>query len=79
MINNTPYLFNRKGHRTRDVWATLERNWSFFFWLTGETPPTLQLIVDRIQLNLLPQMHRGHAPLIDFRKQVIFFGELFYH
>ena len=58
---------NREQYGSRDVWAYLERNWVFFFWLTGEIPPTLQLVVDGIQHEFNPNVNRGRPQILDFR------------
>ena len=54
----------------RDLWTKLQRNWKFFFWLTGEFPPTLQLIVDGIQNEFMPNVNRGRPQILDLRNQV---------
>ena len=70
-------IFNRSGYRRTDVWASLERNWSNFFWLTGETPGSLQVIVNRLTAIYLPQVARGRAENIDFCNQVYNFIIIF--
>ena len=52
-----------------DVWSNLETNWTDFFWLTGETPDTLNVLVGKlhtIYTNVFP-MRRG---VLDFRNKV---------
>ena len=61
---------NRKNYQPTDVWRSLETNWTMFFWLTGEIPPTLQLLVDEIRRGYFPEVTRGRAQVIDFRNQV---------
>ena len=62
------------GFRARllgqDMWTILERNWVHFFWLTGETPDTLRILVQRLQFHFLPHLHIGRQQAIDFRNQV---------
>ena len=60
----------RKRYQSRDFWSQLERNWTFLFWLTGEIPPTLQLIVDGIQRDMTPNVNRGRPQILDFCNQV---------
>ena len=52
------------------MWAYLETNWTFFFWLTGETPNSLQSIVNGVQREYLPTIQRGRGKILDFRNQV---------
>ena len=52
------------------MWDYLEQNWTNFYWLTGETPPSLQSIVHAVQREYLPNVDRGRAQIIDFRNQV---------
>ena len=53
-----------------DVWANLEQNWMNFFWLTGETPQTLAILVHVLSHIHLQQNHTGRPPALDFRNQV---------
>ena len=61
------YRCNEEMH---DVWQLLERNWSHFFWLTGETPNSLSAIVTDVQNMYYPYIFRGRRTLLDFRNQV---------
>ena len=54
----------------RDVWVNLERNWIDFFWLTGETPPTLNDLVLKLERRFHPFVHCGCRNLLDFKNQV---------
>ena len=53
-----------------DLWQNLQKNWLHFFWLTGETPASLQVIVNRIEVIYFPQITRGRKDCITFRNQV---------
>ena len=61
---------NRGENITRDIWMQLERNWLHFFWLTGEIPSTLQIVVNRIENLFMPNIARGRNQCINFRNQV---------
>ena len=60
----------RANEQTHDVWRLLESNWTHFFWLTGETPVTLQGLVDALENHYYPYIYRGHRTLLDFHNQV---------
>ena len=62
--------FNRHNLDSRDVWEVLQTNWSNFFWLTGDTPRTLQVIVNGIEQIYLPQRSMGRPSILTFRNQV---------
>ena len=53
-----------------DVWVNLSTNWDHFFWLTGEFPHTLQIIVDKIQTKFFIKNQRGPKVLLSVRNQV---------
>ena len=53
-----------------DVWCKLERNWMHFFWLTGETPEPLSILVERIKIKFLHINANGPVSAIDIRNQV---------
>ena len=61
---------NRVVYRTNDLWAILEQNWNFFYWLTGELPISLQMLVNQIQNTFVPQIVLGRPPILDLRNQV---------
>ena len=42
------FFIRRSDYQKRDIWSLIEQNWIHFFWLTGETPHTLQIIVNRM-------------------------------
>ena len=52
------------------MWQQLENNWVNFFWLTGETPSTLAIIVNRIANINNPFVARGRPLCLDLRNQV---------
>ena len=59
----------RAQNAHHDVWINLEQNWNDFFWLTGETPQTLNALslkLERIYTTTF-RMRRG---LLDFKNQV---------
>ena len=58
--------FNRAELRPQDLWTKLSRNWTFFFWLTGEIPPTLQVMIDLIQHEYIPHVQRGRPQSSQF-------------
>ena len=57
-----------------DFWNNLEQNWTDFFWLTGETPQSLQLLVNSlhtIRYGIIGRRIRlGRRPALSFRNQV---------
>ena len=53
-----------------DVWQNMETNWSHFFWLTGETPETLQILINRIEVKFLNYRTYGPDSTLSIRKQV---------
>ena len=55
---------------TKDVWNLLQNNWKHFYWLTGETPHSLNILVNRVQANYFPQIQRGRTTGLDFKNQV---------
>ena len=60
----------RNDFVARDVWNLLECNWLHFFWLTGESPATLSVMVNRIEQLFLPQIQTGRVHSLSFRNQV---------
>ena len=55
---------------SRNVWNNLKTNWSHFFWLTGETPDTLNDLTNQIQRIFLPYRRTGPETSLDIRNQV---------
>ena len=55
---------------TRDVWTVLAQNWTFFYWLTGETPQSLAMLVRSLQNNFHHFNRLGRNSALDFRNQV---------
>ena len=64
--------FHRNEYIPTDMWIQLERNWLYFFWLTGEIPSTLQIVVNRIKKIFLPNITRSRNQCLSFRNQVSF-------
>ena len=54
-----------------DVWTNLSKNWDHFFWLTGETPDTLQILINRLHNRINLCRRRGRLSPISKRNQVI--------
>ena len=52
------------------MWSLLETNWDNFYWLTGEIPPSLELLVAEIE-NDINLMTLGGCPVMSFRNQVL--------
>ena len=72
--NFDQFLFTflpRATLENRDVWNNLESNWNDFFWLTGETPITLNELVQEMQNKFHPTFRRRRLGSLDFRNQVI--------
>ena len=63
------FLF-RVSRSTHDLWTSLEKNWSHFFWLTGETPQTLGVIVHKIRDKYIHLFHEFSRSKLDLRNQV---------
>ena len=45
-------------------------NWLHFFWLTGETPPSLQILVNRMEQIYRNLVNNGRPEILSFRNQV---------
>ena len=52
-----------------DVWANLQNNRTDSFWLTGETPDTLNVLVRKLE-NIYRNIFRIRKGVLDFRKKV---------
>ena len=62
------YFRAQRGYS--DVWHNLSSNWSHFYWLTGETLDTLQLLVDRLRTTFrINPIHRNSK--LSLRNQVL--------
>ena len=55
---------------SHDVWTALESNWHHFFWFTGETPHTLNVLVQRIDAKFMPYYHGFTRSKLDLKNQV---------
>ena len=53
-----------------DVWNNLQRNWNHFFLLTGETPHSLQILVDVLDRTYFWHRHYGRNSCLDLKNQV---------
>ena len=53
-----------------DVWRKLSTNWDHFFWLTGETPDTLDVIIDRLHHRMNIHRRCGRISFMSTRNQV---------
>ena len=64
----------RCQRQRRDFWLNLEQNWTDFYWLTGETPDTLNLLTNQIwayRRRIVGRWFRkGRRPAMTFRNQV---------
>ena len=54
----------------KNLWITLERNWIHFFWLTGETPPSLRSLVHEIETIFFTFYTKGKGRKLDVANQV---------
>ena len=52
-----------------NMWQILIRNWNHFYWLTGEIPPTFNLLMDELQ-EYLPRKSAGQTSALDIENQV---------
>ena len=55
---------------SHDVWKDLSTNWNHFYWLTGETPVSMQIIIEGIRENFFNYHLHGNNRL-DFRNQIL--------
>ena len=65
VLNLCRATFNRTN-----VWLNLEQNWNDFFWLTGETPDTLNNLAQELQDQFEPFFWRPRHGSLDFHNQV---------
>ena len=63
-------VFVRATHSNNDVWTNMSRNWSHFFWLTGEFPRTLNSIVIKMKNTYYINRAMGRRTLLTVRNQV---------
>ena len=63
-------IFYRATISKSDVWVNLSKNWDHFFWLTGETPDSLQILLNRIQARVNLCRKRGRMSPMSHRNQV---------
>ena len=52
------------------MWLNLQQNWNHFYWLTGETPQTMQILVNAIDRKFFVHRHYGRNCSLDLRNQV---------
>ena len=52
------------------MWTDLEENWTHFYWLTGEIPPTLELLTTQVE-PLLKTRGRGRKCKLSLKNQVM--------
>ena len=65
LINKLFPNFQGLRNTGRDVWLCLEVNPVIFWYSTGETPQTLQVLVDRIYLDVTKPRHLPRIPQTD--------------
>ena len=53
-----------------DVWTALSKNWDHFFWLTGETPDSLRILMNRIDGRIGLCRRRGRLSPMSKENQV---------
>ena len=72
------YLFNfyRATLHDNDVWRSMQSNWNHFFWLTGETPETLQILVNILNRRFFWHRQYGRRSSLDLRHQVSMYLDL---
>ena len=66
-----PHFHGRKN-RGRDVWQALELNPIIFWYMTGETPETLETIVVKIYIEVTAPRHFPRTPRTNRRCPCIF-------
>ena len=54
----------------RDVWLNMQNNWNDFYWLTGETPTSLQVLVDQLLHRNIFHNALGCRCALNYRNQV---------
>ena len=65
-----PY-FHGKRSRGRDVWQALQLNPVIFWYMTGETPETLEEVVEKIYREVTLPRHWPRTPRTDRRRRCI--------
>ena len=60
----------RSSVQHRNVWNNLETNWSHFFWLTGETPDTLSILISRLETKFLNCQTYGPRSYLNLNNKV---------
>ena len=61
-------VFCRCALGNHDVITNLRTNWDGFFWLTGEFPPTYDLIVHQV-IQIMPR-NRGRRHMLSVQNRV---------
>ena len=69
---------SRSRFEENEVWNNLQTNWNHFFWLTGETPETLQILVNALHRNFFMHRQYGRKSSLDLRHQVLYDVSLCY-
>ena len=70
LVHVSQSMLLRRNITVNDVWNSLEQNWNFFFWLTGETPFSLRNLVNRIQVKFFHKYHQLKGHKLDIKNQV---------
>ena len=63
--------FHGRRSRGRDVWQALQLNPVIFWYMTGETPETLEVVVAKIYGEVTLPRHWPRTPRMDRRRRCI--------
>ena len=64
------FFFCRMDYLHSNMWQIFIRNWNHFYWLTGEIPPTFNLLMDELN-DYLPTKKTGHKCALNLENQVL--------
>ena len=63
-------FFDRTKKGEHDVWRNLTQNWDHFFWLSGETPQTLDILVRTVKGRFPLVTRKGRISCLTIHNQV---------
>ena len=69
LLNFFTQCCSRRMQR-RDFWQILSTNWDHFYWLTGEVPHSMNLLVNRIR-QIYKKRPSGRRSVLNIRNQVL--------